>query len=78
MEEMLFYADDIQAATTEIESVGGRVTIQLGFDLLIAQVPSDFAAKQNKFASASSHIPHSASSETLSNVEAYWKYRGTR
>ena len=78
MQEMLLYADDIQAATAEVESVGGRVTIQLGHDLLIAQVPGDFAAKQNKFASASSHISHSASSETLSNVEAYWKYRGDK
>ena len=78
MEEMLLYADDVQTATAEVESVGGRVTIQLGHDLLIAQVPSDFTAKQDKFASASSHISHSASSETLSNVEAYWKYRGDK
>ena len=78
MEEMLLHAEDIQAATAEVESVGGRVTIQLGHDLLIAQVPGDFTAKQNKFASASSHISHSASSATLSNVEAYWKYRADK
>ena len=78
MEEMLLHAEDIQAATAEVESVSGRVTIQLGHDLLIAQVPGDFVAKQNKFASASSHVTHSASSATLSNVEAYWKYRGDK
>ena len=60
MEEMLLQVDDVQTATAEIESAGGRVTIQLGHDLLIAQFPCDFASKQGKFASALSHISSAA------------------
>ena len=78
MEEMLLQVDDIEAATAEVKSAGGRVTIQLGHDLLIAQVPGDVSATLNSFASASSHIADSASSATLSNTEAYWKFRGDK
>ena len=75
---MLLQVDNVQTATAEIESAGGRVTIQLGHDLLIEQFPGDFASKQSKFASASSHISHSAFAATLRNVEAYWKHRGDK
>ena len=49
MEEMLLHTDNIEAATAEIESVGGRVTMQLGDDLLVAKVPKEFIAKKNSF-----------------------------
>ena len=75
MEEMLLHSSNIAAATAEIESAGGRVTIQLGDELLVAQVPSDFVAKKNSFVSASAHIAASASPETLTYVQAYWMAR---
>ena len=46
MEEMLLHTDNTEAATAEIESVGGRVIIQMGNDLLVAKVPRDFIAKK--------------------------------
>ena len=75
MEEMLLHSSNIEAATAEIESAGGRVTMQLGDELLVAQLPSDFIAKKNSFASASAHIAASASPETLTYVQAYWMAR---
>ena len=72
---MLLHTDNFEAATAEIESVGGRVTMLLGEDLLIANVPRDFIAKRNNFASASAHISESASPETLMYVKAYWMSR---
>jgi hypothetical protein len=75
MEEMLLHSSNIEAATAEIKSAGGRVTMQLGDDLLVAQLPKDFIAKKNSFASASAHIAASASPETLTFVQAYWMAR---
>ena len=75
MEEMLLHSSNIEAATAEIESAGGRVTMQLGDELLIALLPNDFIAKKNSFASASAHIAQSASPETLTYVQAYWMAR---
>jgi hypothetical protein len=75
MEEMLLHSSNIEAATAEIESAGGRVTVQLGNDLLVAQVPKNFIAKKNGFASASAHIASTASPETLTFVQAYWMAR---
>jgi hypothetical protein len=75
MEEMLLHSSNIEAATAEIESAGGRVTMELGDDLLVAQLPKDFIAKKNSFASASAHIAASASPETLTFVQAYWMAR---
>ena len=75
MEEMLLHSSNIEAATAEIKSAGGRVTMQLGDDLLVAQLPKDFIAKKNSFASASAHIAASASPETLAFVQAYWMAR---
>ena len=75
MEEMLLHTDDPEAATAEIESVGGRVTIQLGDELLIAKVPKQFVSKKKSFTSASAHVAQSASQETLTYVQAYWMAR---
>jgi hypothetical protein len=75
MEEMLLHTSNTEAATAEIESAGGRVTMQLGDDLLVAQVPTDFIAKKNSFASASAHIAASASLEILTYVQVYWMAR---
>ena len=75
MEEMLLHSSNIEAATAEIKSAGGRVTMQLGDELLVAQLPRDFIAKKNSFASASAHIAQSASPETLTYVQAYWMAR---
>ena len=75
---MLFHATDIEAATAEVVAAGGRVTLQLGHDLLVATFPGDVAATQTNFVSASTHIPGSASQGTLSNAEAYWKMRGDK
>lgn len=70
---MLFYTDDVTVATDEIESAGGHVGLQLGDDLLLAHVPTTSIA--STFKSASTHIPESASVETMTYVKAYWKYR---
>ena len=43
---MLLHSSNIEAATAEIKSAGGRVTMQLGDELLVAQLPSDFIAKR--------------------------------
>ena len=75
---MLLHATDIEAATAEVKAVGGRVTLQFGHNLLVAQFPGDFAATQTNFASASAHIPGSASEATLNHAEAYWKFRGDK
>ena len=75
MEEMLLHTDNTEAATAEIESVGGRVIIQMGNDLLVAKVPRDFIAKKKNFASASAHISALASPDTLTYVQAYWMAR---
>ena len=74
-EEMLLHSSNIKAATAEIKSAGGRVTMQLGDELLVAQVPRDFIAKKNSFVSASAHIAASATPETLTYVQAYWMAR---
>jgi hypothetical protein len=75
MEEMLLHSDNTAAATAEIESIGGRVTLLLGADLLVAKVPKDFIAQKKNFASASAYIATSASPETLTYVQAYWMAR---
>ena len=78
MEEMLLHSDNTAAATAEIESLGGRVTLLLGDDLLVAKVPKDFVEEKKNFASASAHISESASPETLSYVRTYWMAREKR
>ena len=40
MEEMLLHSSNIEAATAEIKSAGGRVTMQLGDELLKFPVTS--------------------------------------
>ena len=75
---MLFHATDIEATIAEVVAAGGRVTLQLGHDLLIATFPGDVAAMQTNFVSASTHISCSASQATLSNAQAYWKLRGDK
>ena len=70
MEEILLHTDNIDTATTEIESAGGRVTMQMGDNLLVAKVFADFVTTRKNFASASAHISASASPETLLFVQA--------
>ena len=72
---MLLHADNIKAATAEIEAAGGRVKIQLGHDLLIADVPAEFIAKKNSFTHASAHISQDSSSSSYLYAQAYWKYQ---
>ena len=74
MEEMLLHTENIDKATTEVEAAGGHVLLQLGHNLLVANVPSH-VAKQNGFSQASAHISSSASAETLSHANAYWMAR---
>ena len=74
-EEMLLHTSDFKAATAEIESVGGRVTMFLGDDLMVAKVPKQFIAKKTEFSSASAHISSAASPDTLMYVQAYWTAR---
>ena len=71
MEEMLLHTENIDEATAEVEAAGGHILLQLGHNLLVANVPSH-VAKQNSFSQASAHIPSSASAETLSHANAYW------
>ncbi len=75
MEEMLLHTENIEMATAEIESLGGRVAIQLGHNLIIANMPADIASKQDAFAHASAQIPTTASAATRSNAKAYEMYR---
>lgn len=63
MEEILLHTDNIETATAEIESVGGRVTLTFADKVLVAKVPREFVAKKNSFASATAHISESASPE---------------
>ena len=74
MEEMLLHTENIDEATAEVEAAGGHILLQLGHNLLVANVPSH-VAKQNSFSQASAHIPSSASAETLSHANAYWMSR---
>ena len=75
MEEMLLHTDNIEAAEAEIESMGGRVMMFLGDELMVAKVPTSFVSKKQNFASSSAHIAQSASPEVLSFVQAYWTAR---
>ena len=75
MEEMLLHTDNVKEATAEIKSAGGRVTMQMGDDLLAAKVPKEFITNKNSFASASAHISSLASPETLMFVQAYYMAR---
>ena len=61
MEEMLLHCDNAETAAAEIESIGGRVMLLLGDDLLVAKIPRDFIAKKGNFASALAHISESTS-----------------
>ncbi len=72
---MLLYTENVEMATAEIEYLGGRVAIQLGNNLLIADMPADVAAKQDAFAHASAQISTTASAATRSNAKAYEMYR---
>ncbi len=74
MEEMLLHTENIDKATAEVKAAGGRVILQLGHNLLVTNVPSQ-VAKQNSFTQASTHIPSSASAQTLSHANAYWMSR---
>ena len=75
MEDMLLQTDNFETAEAEIESIGGRVTMFLGDDLLVAKVPTSFISKRQSFNSASAHIAQSASTETMMFVQAYWTAR---
>ena len=55
----------------EIESIGGRVPLLFGDDLMVAKVPKG-VDKRRSFASSSAHISESASPETLMFVQIYW------
>ncbi len=74
MEEMLLHTENIDEATDEVEAAGGHVLLQLGHNLLVAKVPSQ-VAKQNSFSQVSSHIPSTASAQSLNHVIAYWMSR---
>ncbi len=74
MDEMLLYTDDSQRAIAEIESIGGRVTIELGDNVLIANIPSNIATKQDAFAHSSTRIPATASKMARSHAKAYEMY----
>ena len=75
MEEMLFHTANTEEAIAEIESLGGRVTLVLGDELVVAKVPRELIARKTSFASASPHIASSASLETLTFVQAYYNAR---
>ena len=75
MEEMLLHTDNFEAAEAEIESIGGKVTMFLGDELMVANIPTSYVSKKESFASSSAHIAQSASSEALSFVQAYWTAR---
>ena len=78
MEEILLHTDNIERATAEIESVGGRVTLMFENKVLVAKVPREFVEKKNSFASATAHISESASPEVMTYVQAYWRARAKR
>ena len=74
MEEMLLHTENIDKAVAEVKAAGGHVLMQLGHNLLVAQVPTH-VAKQNSFSHASAHISSSASQKTLTYTNAYWMAR---
>ena len=71
MEEVLLYTQNIELATAEIKAAGGRISIQMGHDLLITKLPADVVANLERFQHSSAEIPSSASPATLNNVEVY-------
>ncbi len=71
MEEVLLYTENIGLATSEIEAAGGRISIQMGDNLLITNLPAEVAANLERFQHSSAQVPSSASPATLSNVEVY-------
>ena len=75
MEEMLLHTTNTEEAIAEIESLGGRVTLLLGDDLIVAKVSRELIAKKTTFASSSAHISSSASPETLMFAYAFYKAR---
>ncbi len=75
MEEVLLYTENVDKSTAEIESVGGRVTIQMGNKLLLAELPSDFDINQSPFRHSSTQVPSTATRNVLNKVEAYKMYR---
>ncbi len=70
----MLYTENTEKATAEIKAAGGRVKIQLGHDLLIADIPAHIATTQN-FAHSSTHIPNSVPQKTQSNAQVYRMYR---
>ncbi len=74
MDEMLLYTEDSQRAIAEIQSIGGRVTIELGDNVLIANIPSNIATKQDAFAHSSTKFPATASKMAHSHAKAYEMY----
>ena len=77
MEEMLLHTENIGKAVDEVKAAGGQVMLQLGDELLVAQVPTH-VAKQNSFSHASAHISSSVSEWTLRYANAYWMARKER
>ncbi len=75
MDEVLLYTENVDEATAEIEAIGGRVSIQMGKDLLIANVPADVVSKQDAFLHASASLPSTPSKITRHNAKAYEMYR---
>lgn len=71
MDEVLLYTEDVAKATAEIEAVGGRISIQMGSNVLIANIPTKVAAMQETFAYASTNFPSTASLE----VEVFKMYQ---
>lgn len=74
MEEVLLHTENVKKATVEIKAVGGRVKIQMGRDLLIADVPANVAMMQS-FVHSSTHISNSVSQRTQINAKVYRMYR---
>ncbi len=75
MDEVLLYAENIEKATAEIEAAGGRVSIQMGDNVLIANIPADVAAMQGSFAHSSPQIPSTASEKVQNKAEIFKLYR---
>ncbi len=75
MEEVLLHTENIERATAEIEAVGGRISIQMGDNVLIANLPSNVAAMQDTFAHASPRIPSTASKKVQNKAEIFKLHR---
>lgn len=70
MEKVLLYTNDADATVKEVTSMGGKVLLYLGKELVVAKIHGKV---KDHLQSALTEVPESASSSTLNYAKAYKK-----